>query len=111
MWHDEAVRWLSLIVLALFLGSATVADAQVFKPRGKGNKTTKSATAKKSGRTAAKKSATTPKRSATKTKTAKKAPAKKGKVARARPSDLTPDPVKIDADEDYVVIEDLEDDE
>lgn len=103
------MRWLSLIVLALFLGSATVADAQVFKPRGKGNKTTKSTTAKKSGTTAAKKSATTPKRSA---KTAKKAPAKKGKVARARPSDLTPDPVKkSDADEDYVVIEDLEDDE
>lgn len=103
------MRWLSLIVLALFLGSATIADAQVFKPRGKGNKTTKSTTAKKSGTTAAKKSAATKRGAKT---TAKKPPTKKGKVAAARPSDLTPDPVKQgDADEDYVVIEDLEDDE
>jgi hypothetical protein len=89
-----------MVVLAIFLGSASLADAQVFKPRGKGSKTAKSS-AKKPASAAAKKAPTTAKRSG-------KAPAKKsgGKKATGRPADLTPDP-----DEDYVVIEDLEDDE
>ena len=90
---------MSMVVLAIFLGSASLADAQVFKPRGKGSKTAKS-TAKKPAGAAAKKAPTTTKRSGK--ATAKKAGGKKA----GRPADLTPEP-----DEDYVVIEDLEDDE
>lgn len=110
MWHHWRVRWLSLIVLASFLGSATIADAQVFKQRGKGGaKSGKATTTKKPATAAAKKPATS-KRStkpASTAKTTKSSKGSKSKVAASRPSDLTPDPV--DADTDYVVIEDTDD--
>lgn len=126
LWHHKAVRWLTVLVLASFLGSAlipqtrSIADAQVFKPRGKGNKAGKATTAKKPTTTlgassAAKKSGTTPrsgkaaKPGAKTSKTSKASKPNKSKVAAARPSDLTPDP--ISPEDDYVLIEDLDEDD
>ena len=80
------LRWLGLALALGLMGSS--ADAQVFKPKAKKteSKSTKAPSKKK-----------TPKKKA--------AARKKSKAAsRARPTDLTPDPVDDDSDRDYVKI-------
>ncbi|NVB80100.1 MAG: hypothetical protein HOV81_17025 [Kofleriaceae bacterium] len=82
------LRWLGLALALGLLGSSAPADAQVFKPKAKKTevKATKASAKKK-----------TPKKKA--------AARKKSKAAsRARPDDLTPDPVAEDSDKDYVKI-------
>jgi hypothetical protein len=82
------LRWLALPLALGLLGSSATAEAQVFKPKAKKTevKATKASAKKK-----------TPKKKA--------AARKKSKAAsRARPDDLTPDPVAEDSDKDYVKI-------
>lgn len=82
-------RWLGLALALGLLGSTAPADAQVFKPK------TKKTEVKATKASAKKKPA--PKKKA--------AARKKSKAAsRARPDDLTPEPVADDSDKDYVKI-------
>lgn len=103
LWHDILMRWLILVMVALFVTRGH-ADAQAFKPRG-GAKTPAKTPAKKA--TTAKK-ATAPKKAPKAKKSSRAA------QSSARPDDLTPDdsPSKksketsAEDEDDYVLIED-----
>jgi hypothetical protein len=90
------MRWLGSVVAFLFLvAAAPIADAQVFKPKGKKSEAAEKKPAKKSS---AKK----------KTAAKKKVNAKKKNAAadRSRPDDLTPEPASKSDDDDFVKITD-----
>ena len=105
-------RWIAALTLVVLVAFASDASAQVFKPRGGSKnapatkKTAPAAAASKKQPTRT--TTTTPRRVVT-----TKAPAKKSRVAKGRPSDLTPDApkkddviVKDDDDDDVIIVRD-----
>lgn len=84
------LRWLGIALALGLLGSS--AEAQVFKPKPKKAETVKA------------KKASAKKKSVSKTKKKRAARKKSRAASRARPDDLTPEPVDDDIDRDYVKI-------